>query len=168
MKLKFSFWLASFWFRCEWQCLLGLFHLFLGMVRKWSNKVPAKKFHSQCGPHVSFLCLLSSDQVVDLAAAHESDRQLNLFSLYHATVSVCVCLCVGPTHHDALWSHQMAAVFFNCILSVCFYLCRDCVPIWGLGWHAGPGWLLGLQRSGKSVGVHLQRHRKRGDNPQVI
>lgn len=51
------------------------------------------------GPHVSFLCLLSSDQVVDLAAAHESDRPLGLFSLYHATVSVCV-------HLSVCWSNS--------------------------------------------------------------
>lgn len=40
---------------------------------------------------------------------------------------------------------------------------RDGVPVWRLGWDAGFGRLLGLQCAGEPVGLHLQRHRERGD-----
>ena len=79
MKLRRNFCLASFGFRCELQSSLGLFHLFVVVVRKL------------------FVCCVSS------------------------------------------WHHLQGTV-----LCACAYSCRDCVPVWGLGRHAGPGWLLGL------------------------
>lgn len=62
-------------------------------------------------------------------------------------------------------SHTGVSVAAVCPLvqQLLFAPCRDCVPVWGLGWHTGPGWLLGLQRSGEPVGLHLQRHWERGE-----
>lgn len=48
------------------------------------------------------------------------------------------------------------------VMCVCVS-CRDGVPVRGLGWHSGSGRLLGLQRPGEPVGLHLQGHRKRGE-----
>lgn len=40
---------------------------------------------------------------------------------------------------------HVSAIFYGVdlqfvhLLSSCCFPCRDCVPVWGLGWHTGPG-----------------------------